>query len=71
MFGLGVQEILLVLVILIVEYLLLSRISNRYRTNGRITSNAGGDARSVLDRRYARGEISREEYGRMRRDIGS
>lgn len=71
MFGLGLQEILWVLVILLVGHLLLSRISNGSRTNGRTTSNAGGDARSVLDRRYARGEISREEYGRMRRDIGS
>lgn len=29
-----------------------------------------GDARSVLDRRYAAGELSREEYQRMRDDLG-
>jgi len=26
-------------------------------------------AREILDRRYARGEISREEYQRMRKDL--
>lgn len=29
----------------------------------------GGDAKPVLDRRYAAGEISREEYQRMRDDL--
>lgn len=28
-----------------------------------------GDARSVLDRRYAAGELSRDEYQRMREDL--
>lgn len=27
------------------------------------------DAREILDRRYARAEISREEYQRMRKDL--
>ncbi|HVS27776.1 MAG TPA: SHOCT domain-containing protein [Burkholderiales bacterium] len=27
------------------------------------------NAREILDRRYARGEISREEYHRMRKDL--
>jgi putative membrane protein len=27
------------------------------------------NAREILDRRYARGEISREEYQRMRKDL--
>jgi putative membrane protein len=30
---------------------------------------ASRTAREILDERYARGEIGREEYGRMRRDI--
>ncbi|WP_226826939.1 MULTISPECIES: SHOCT domain-containing protein [Acidithiobacillaceae] len=29
----------------------------------------GEDARAILDSRYARGEISREEWERMRRDL--
>lgn len=29
----------------------------------------GGDARRILDERYARGEISQEEHQRMRRDV--
>jgi putative membrane protein len=28
-----------------------------------------GNAREILDRRYARGEISREEHQRMRKDL--
>jgi uncharacterized membrane protein len=28
-------------------------------------------ARQILDERYARGEIGREEYEQMRRDIGT
>ena len=28
-----------------------------------------GGARRILDERYARGEISKEEYERMRRDV--
>ncbi len=29
----------------------------------------GESARDILDRRYARGEISRDEYQRMRQDV--
>lgn len=32
--------------------------------------NPGEDARAILDGRYARGEISREEWERIRRDLG-
>jgi putative membrane protein len=33
------------------------------------SSSGAMDARQVLDERYARGEISREEYLRMRNDL--
>lgn len=32
-------------------------------------ASGGQDARGILDARYAGGEISREEYERMRRDL--
>jgi putative membrane protein len=32
---------------------------------------SGPSAREILDRRYARGEITREEYRRLRSDIES
>jgi putative membrane protein len=33
-------------------------------------TNDQPNARQILDRRYANGEISREEYRRMRTDLG-
>jgi putative membrane protein len=33
------------------------------------TSEGGRTARRILDERYARGELARDEYERMRRDI--
>ena len=32
---------------------------------------AGDDARAILDGRYARGELTREQYQQMRRDLES
>lgn len=37
--------------------------------HGHAGHGAGDDARAILDRRYAAGEISREEYQRMRDDL--
>jgi uncharacterized membrane protein len=31
----------------------------------------GGSAREILDKRYARGEIGKEEYEQKRKDISS
>lgn len=33
--------------------------------------NSGSSARDLLDERYARGDISRDEYEQVRRDLGS
>lgn len=33
------------------------------------TRESGHTAREILDRRYARGEISREEYQQMKKDL--
>ncbi len=37
----------------------------------RLTAGGLGDARSVLDRRYAAGELTRDEYLERRRDLGA
>lgn len=36
---------------------------------GRGDQETGPAAREILDRRYARGEISREEYQQMKKDL--
>ena len=36
---------------------------------GRGMRDKEGSAREILDRRYARGEITQEEYQRMRKDL--
>lgn len=33
------------------------------------SGSPGGDARRILDERYARGDLSRNEYEQMRRDL--
>lgn len=40
-----------------------------WHIGGRERDGAGGQARAILDERYARGEIDREEYLRRRRDL--
>lgn len=66
MLGLGFVGMLLLwitlggLAILLVRYLF----ANSER-------NSGSSARDLLDERYARGDISRDEYEQVRRDLGS
>jgi len=38
---------------------------------GRMSHGGGEDARDILDRGYARGEIGAEQYRRMRAEINS
>lgn len=38
--------------------------------NGRTQSQAGETAQDILKKRYARGEITREEFEGMKRDLG-
>lgn len=65
MIGIGGLVILLVIALFLVGLFVL------FRALEGVSSTGAGGARRVLDERYARGEISREEYGRMRRDIES
>ncbi len=38
--------------------------------SGRALGSKHGQARQILDQRYARGEIGEEEYERIRRELG-
>ena len=38
--------------------------------SGRASGSKDGQARQILDQRYARGEIGDEEYKRIRRELG-
>ena len=55
-------------------FLLFSGIGNwgyTYRAHRRFGSGSPGGAFEILDARYARGEITRDEYMRMKSDISS
>ena len=69
MFGIGLGElVILVLFALfwaVVVVLVISML--RWIVGG----GQGRNARRILDERYARGELAREDYERMRRDIGA
>jgi putative membrane protein len=70
MMGLVSLLILALLIGLIVSIVLLVRSGQRAGTA--MTGNAArGSALEILKERYARGEISREEYQDMRRDLES
>lgn len=65
----GPTELLILLFLLavgagIVLFLLASK-----RSNTGTSSSESQDTRQTLDERYARGELSRDEYRQMRRDI--
>lgn len=55
----------LILLILAVAVVVVIRRSNARENGGR----GGEDARSILDRRYAAGELSREQYRQAREDL--
>ncbi|HEX2829193.1 MAG TPA: SHOCT domain-containing protein [Burkholderiales bacterium] len=57
------------LTFLMVLLLVLFRGPGRFICAGRGASNDATSAREILDRRYARGEISREDHQRMRKDV--
>jgi uncharacterized membrane protein len=75
--GIGIVELALALGSWVVSLALLSFIA-KWAARGGVreapgsgdTRSEGNAARGILDERRARGGISREEYGRMRRDIG-
>lgn len=70
MFGVGFQELLIIGFILVLLFLTTRWILNEIRKPDKPNAE-DRSARQILDERYASGEISRDEYERMRRDIGT
>jgi putative membrane protein len=55
-------------------FILFSNIGNwgyTYRAHRKYDRHSGKDAFDILRERYARGEISREEYSKMKTDIAT
>ena len=57
------------LIFLVIVLLFLFRPGGWPMCGGRGTREPEPTAREILDRRYARGEISREEYQQMKKDL--
>lgn len=57
------------LLFLVVMLLFLFRGPGRPMSGGRGMRGKEESAKEILDRRYARGEIGREEYQQMKRDL--
>lgn len=69
MMGFGVIGVVLLVGLLIL--LIVGAVVIAMLVSGRDDkSSARGSAREILDERYARGEIDREEYERMRAELG-
>ena len=72
-FGMGIGLLLMLLFwgLLIVgaAWLVKGVFSGDKRTLG-ASGASGAKPREILDQRYARGEIAREEYDRIRQDLG-
>jgi putative membrane protein len=75
MYGMGWGWlILLILVVIVLAVLLVPRgRSSRSQAGGGTAypPSSSDRAQEILKERYARGEISREEYEEMRRDLGT
>ncbi|MHB2154351.1 SHOCT domain-containing protein [Calditrichota bacterium GD2] len=73
MFGMGFGSIFGILILLLIGWGVLNfvNVNRGQRTSFLPQRNAGGasDALEILKQRYARGEISKEEYERMKQDI--
>ena len=66
--GMWIFPIITILFILLVVYLLFGRTGFRPPSAGETHPESPSD---ILKRRYARGEISKEEFDQMRKDLSS
>ena len=67
--GPGFTELLIFLLLIVVGIVVLFLMVGKRRSGRANVERGDGDARRVLDERYARGEIGRDEYEQIRRDI--
>ncbi|MGB3680973.1 MAG: SHOCT domain-containing protein [Rubrobacteraceae bacterium] len=76
--GIGFSEIVIialfalfwaVVAVLVISMLRWAVSGARGAASGSDTESSNRDARQILDERYASGELDREEYAQMRRDI--
>jgi len=73
-FGMGIGLLLMLvfwgLLIVGAAWLVKGVFSGGGRPLGTSGGSAASPPREILDQRYARGEIAREEYERIRKDLG-
>ncbi len=65
----GPTEFLILLFLLVTGGAVLLFLTGRRRSSDSPTGPESRDAQQVLDERYAKGDIGREEYRQMRQDI--
>ena len=69
-FGMGFNSIWMILFwIVIIGAVIWAAAALYQKANSSPPANPGDDALSILKRRYARGELSKEEYESMRNDL--
>ena len=67
----GPTELLIFVLLLVVGIVVLLFLRGSVRGSGGNGAGEDSDARQLLDERYARGELGRDEYRQMRQDIES
>lgn len=67
-FGMGWGMLIGIVVLALIAYVIYYAITGS-STNRRPTSHRGQRALKILKERYARGEITREEYFKMRKEL--
>ena len=67
--GPGFTELLIFLLLIVAGIVVLFLTVGKRRSGRANVERDDGDARRVLDERYVRGEIDRDEYEQIRRDI--
>lgn len=68
--GFGILGMLFWLALLVLVVVLIWRLLDGGGRNGTRHEGAGETPLEILEKRYARGEIDRDEFERMKRDLG-